>query len=184
MSVSRLAPAVVVILSGMVAALHIGKIPPAIPVLREALGMSLVEAGFLLSLVQMAGMTCAVFIGVTADGLGLRRSILIGQGILALASISGLAAHAPAHLLALRAAEGFGFLLCVLPAPSLIRQLVPLTRLAWYLGLWTTYMATGVSLALLVAPSCDLSVGCSLGVSPRRIGGANQPVPEAPNEHS
>lgn len=25
----------------------------------------------------------------------------------------------------------------------------------------------------LSKPSCDLSVGCSLGVSPRRIGGAN-----------
>ena len=159
MSIPRLAPAVVVILSGMVAALHIGKIPPAIPVLREALGMSLVEAGFLLSLVQMAGMTSAVLIGVVADGLGLRRSILIGQAILALASLGGLAAQAPAHLLALRAAEGFGFLLCVLPAPSLIRQLVPFNQLAWFLGLWTTYMATGVSLALLVAPALMPSIG-------------------------
>ncbi|HNM56626.1 MAG TPA: MFS transporter, partial [Thauera aminoaromatica] len=40
-------PAFVVIIAGMVAALHIGKIPPAIPVLRDALGVSLVEAGFL-----------------------------------------------------------------------------------------------------------------------------------------
>lgn len=46
----RIAPAVVVILSGVVAALHIGKMPPAIPVLREALGVTLVEAGFLLSI--------------------------------------------------------------------------------------------------------------------------------------
>lgn len=145
----------------MVAALHIGKIPPAIPVLREALGMSLVEAGFLLSLVQMAGMSCAVLIGVVADGLGLRRSILIGQGILAVASLAGLTAQTPVHLLVLRAAEGFGFLLVVLPAPSLIRQLVPFTRLAWFLGLWTTYMATGVALALLVAPILMPAIGWS-----------------------
>src|SRR5690606_41735637 len=54
--------------AGMVAALHIGKIPPAIPVLRDALGVSLVEAGFLLSMVQMAGMLGGVFIGLAADG--------------------------------------------------------------------------------------------------------------------
>ena len=156
---SRLAPAIVVILSGVVAALHIGKIPPAIPVLREALGMSLVEAGFLLSMVQLAGMTCALFIGGATDSLGLRRSILIGQAILATASLAGLLADSPGILLALRAAEGFGFLLTVLPAPSLIRQLVPLNRLAWYLGLWTTYMATGMSLALLLAPILMPAIG-------------------------
>ena len=45
------------VLAGVSAALHVGKLPPALPVLREALGVSLVQAGFLLSLVQLAGMT-------------------------------------------------------------------------------------------------------------------------------
>lgn len=156
---ARLPPAFVVIASGMVAAWHIGKIPPAIPVLREALGMSLVEAGFLLSLVQLAGMTSAVLIGVAADGLGLRRSIIAGQFVLALASLGGLAAQSPIHLLALRACEGFGFLLVVLPAPSLIRQLVPFGRLSLHLGLWSTYMATGMATALLVAPPFMAALG-------------------------
>lgn len=52
----RVALAFIVILSGMAAALLVCKIPPAIPVLREATGLSLVEAGFLLSMVQMDGM--------------------------------------------------------------------------------------------------------------------------------
>lgn len=155
----RIPPAFIVILSGVVAALHIGKIPPAIPVLREALGMSLIEAGFLLSLVQLAGMTSAVLIGVAADGIGLRRSILLGQALLALASLGGLATQLPATLLALRAIEGFGFLLVVLPAPSLIRQLVPFALLTRMLGLWSTYMGTGVSLALLVAPNLMPLIG-------------------------
>ena len=66
----RLEPALLVILAGVVAALHIGKLPPAIPVLRDALGLTLVQAGFLLSLVQLAGMTTGVVFGVVADGLG------------------------------------------------------------------------------------------------------------------
>ena len=48
-----------VIAAGVVAALHVGKLPPALPVLKDVLGISLLQAGFLLSLVQLAGMTLA-----------------------------------------------------------------------------------------------------------------------------
>ena len=61
------------ILAGVVAALHIGKLPPAIPVLRDSHGLTLVQAGFLLSLVQLAGMTVGVVFGVVADSLGSPR---------------------------------------------------------------------------------------------------------------
>ncbi|WEN43418.1 hypothetical protein CKCBHOJB_03040 [Thauera sp. GDN1] len=146
-------PAFILIIAGMVAALHIGKIPPALPVLRDALGVSLVEAGFLLSMVQMAGMLGGVFIGLAADGFGLRRSMLLGQFVLASASLAGAWATQPSGLLALRALEGLGFLLVVLPVPSLIRQLVPPSRLALHLGLWGTYMATGTALVLAGGPA-------------------------------
>ncbi len=152
-------PAFIVIIAGMVAALHIGKIPPALPVLRDALGVSLVEAGFLLSMVQMAGMLGGVFIGLAADGFGLRRSMLLGQLVLASASLAGAWATQPAELLALRALEGLGFLLVVLPVPSLIRQLVPPSRLALHLGLWGTYMATGTSLVLAGGPVAMAMIG-------------------------
>ena len=153
MTAHRTAPAFLVILSGVVAALHIGKMPPAIPVLRDALGISLVEAGFLLSMVQLAGMTLAVFLGAATDSLGRRGSIIAGQLLLAAASICGMWAQRPAELLLLRALEGLGFLLAVLSAPSLIRQLVPLQRLSLHLGLWGTYMPTGTAIALILAPA-------------------------------
>ena len=44
----RIDPALVVVLAGISAALHIGKLPPALPVLREQLHVSLMQAGFLL----------------------------------------------------------------------------------------------------------------------------------------
>ena len=53
-------PAMLVILCGVVAALHVGKLPPAIPLLQAQLGVTLVQAGFLLSLVQLAGMLAGV----------------------------------------------------------------------------------------------------------------------------
>lgn len=144
--------AIAVILAGVTAALHIGKIPPAIPVLQQALGLTLVEAGFLLSMVQLAGMLLGVLLGVAVDGLGLRRSMLMGQLTLCAASLAGMGARAPADLLALRAVEGLGFLLVVLAAPSLIRQLVPARQLPSFLGLWGAYMPAGTALALLCGP--------------------------------
>jgi CP family cyanate transporter-like MFS transporter len=47
----------------------------------------------------------------------------------------------------------------VLPVPSLIRQLVPPSRLALHLGLWGTYMATGTSLVLAGGPVLMAVVG-------------------------
>lgn len=148
----RLPPAWIVVFSGIVLAMHVGKMPPAIPVLQQALGVSLVQAGFLLSAVQLAGMALGVLAGMTADRVGLRRSLLIGQAILACASLMGMVVTHPAGLLLLRALEGLGFLLAALPAPSLIRQLVRPSQLPLYLGLWSTYMGTGIALALLAGP--------------------------------
>ena len=55
-----LAPDVLVLLCGVVAAMHVGKLPTALPVLRDTFGLSLVESGFLLSLVQAAAMTLEI----------------------------------------------------------------------------------------------------------------------------
>lgn len=142
----------VVVAAGGVAALQVGKLPPALPALQTELGLSLVQSGFLLSMVQLAGLTLAVFMGVLADGMGLRRSMLRGLLLLALASALGGMAQSVPVLLACRALEGVGFLLVALPAPALIRRLVPGPQLAGMLGVWGAYMPTGTALALLGGP--------------------------------
>lgn len=149
---ARFDPALVAILAGVCAALHVGKLPPAITALQAALGLSLMQAGFLLSLVQAAGMTAGLAFGALADGLGPRRSMLIGLAILALASALGGAADHATALMVLRAAEGFGFLLVVLAAPALVRRLVAPARLNKMLGLWGAYMPLATALALLAGP--------------------------------
>ena len=67
-----------VVIAGVVAALQVGKLPPALPSLQADLGLSLVESGFLLSMVQLAGMLTAILVGLVADGFGLRRSMYWG----------------------------------------------------------------------------------------------------------
>ncbi len=145
-------PAVLVVLAGIVAAMHVGKVAPAIPILRAQLDVSLVQAGWLLSLSQMAGMLTAVFVGMFADGFGLRRSVLWGLVLLGLLSgLAGLMTSAP-QLLLMRAIEGAAILMVIVPAPALLRSLVDPDRLSTAMGFWGTFMPTGTATALLLGP--------------------------------
>ena len=145
--------ALAVVAGGVAAALHIGKLPPAVPALQASLGIGLVQAGFLLSLVQVAGMSLGLSVGLMADAIGLRRSMLGGLALLALASAAGGGvgawiddpAQAFAWLLALRAIEGVGFLLAVMPGPGLIRAVAPVGADKAAIGLWGAYMPLGVA---------------------------------------
>lgn len=154
----RLAALVVAV--GVTCALHVGKLPVAIPVLRESLGLTLLQAGFLLSLVQLAGMTLGLFVGLMADRLGTRRVMLAGLVLLALGSALGALAPSVNSLLLTRVVEGMGFLMAVLPAPGLLRQRVahPPT-LARALGWWGAYMPLGTALALLLGAPAIQWVG-------------------------
>ena len=145
-------PSWVIVFAGVCAALHVGKLPPALPVLQDALGITLVQAGFLLSAVQVASMTLGLAVGLSADSLGLRRSMLAGLALLSVASISGGFVADASGLLFLRALEGLGFLLVVMPAPALIRRTVDASQLSGRMGWWGTYMPTGSALALLLGP--------------------------------
>src|SRR5574343_615777 len=135
MKPSRSGAAWLVVAAGGVAALQVGKLPPALPALQADLGLTLVQSGFLLSMVQLAGLTLAVF-----------------MVLLALASGAGGVSTSVSVLLVCRALEGMGLLLVALPAPALIRRLVLPRQLAGMLGVWGAYMPTGTALALLVGP--------------------------------
>jgi len=149
---SGIHPSWVIVWAGICAALHVGKLPPALPVLQTELHISLVQAGFLLSAVQFAGMTLGLVVGLSADGLGLRRCMLAGLALLSFASTVGGFANDANSLLALRALEGLGFLCVVMPAPALIRRTVDASQLSGRMGWWGTYMPTGNAMALLCGP--------------------------------
>jgi MFS transporter, CP family, cyanate transporter len=158
-SMRRFDPAMLVLLGGVSAALHIGKLPTAVPVLRETLGVTLLQAGFLLSLVQLAGMGLGLAVGLAADSLGLKRTMVAGLAVLCTASLLGSWAQDAATLMVLRALEGLGFLLASMPAPSLIRRLVDPVRMAAALGMWGAYMPFGTAVALLCGPLVMAVVG-------------------------
>lgn len=141
-----------VLAAGVATALHLGKLPPAVPILQAELGMTLVQAGFLLALIQFAGMCLGLVIGIGADGIGLRRSMVIGLGILSVAGVASGFTHHVGGLLVLRAVEGFGFLLATVPAPGLLRRIVPPHQVTRILGFWGAYVPFGTAVGMLVGP--------------------------------
>ncbi len=149
--------AYLVVLAGVCAALHIWKIPPALLELQRALGFTLLQSGFLISVVQFGGMTLGLAVGLFAEKVGLRRCMLIGLTLLALASACGALFNSAPALLVFRALEGAGYLLVVMPAPGLIKRLVDEAQLSRVLGVWGTFYPVATVLAL-VAGSWLLSV--------------------------
>ncbi|MEY4654395.1 MAG: hypothetical protein RI884_2976 [Pseudomonadota bacterium] len=148
-----------VIAAGVCGAIHVGKLPPALPALGAALDISLVQAGFLISLVQMAGMGLGLAVGLAADGLGLRRVMASGLVLVSAASAAGGFVTDVRVLLVLRGIEGLGFLMTVMPGPSLVRRHVPPAQLDARMGAWGAYMPVGTALALLVGPPWIAGLG-------------------------
>lgn len=145
-------PSWIIVAAGVSASLHVGKLPPAVPVLQQELAVTLVQAGFLLSTVQVAGMALGLVVGLGADKWGLRRSMLTGLALMALSSMVGAAATGFAWLLALRVLEGMGFLLIAMPAPGLIRRNVKPSELGARMGWWGSYMPIGSAFGLFLGP--------------------------------
>lgn len=150
--------ALFLVLVGICAALHIWKLPPALPQLQAQFQLSLVQSGFLLSVVQMGGMALGLLIGLVAERIGLRRCILIGLATLAIASALGAWLDSATAVLLCRAIEGCGFLMVAMPVPSLIRRLVPPASLSRIMGLWGCYMPLG-TVIILLSGSWILSLG-------------------------
>lgn len=148
----RIPPSWVVLIAGVATALHLGKLPPAVPVLQSELGMTLVQAGLMIALIQFAGMCLGLVIGIGADGFGLKRSMVIGLSVLSVAGTASGFSHHVGGLLVLRAVEGFGFLLAIVPAPGLLRRIVPPDRSTRVLGVWGAYVPFGTAVGMLVGP--------------------------------
>ncbi|WP_074383856.1 MFS transporter [Acinetobacter pseudolwoffii] len=141
-----------IILAGYLAAIHVGKLSAVIPILQQDLGLSFTQAGFSLSLVQGAGMLFALCIGALSEKVGLKRCLILALIILGLSSMAGLWIQHVAALYFFRFTEGIGFLTISLCAPAILKRISRPETLNLKLGLWSSYMGIGVSLAVLTIP--------------------------------
>jgi len=138
---------------GLVAGAYMTKVPPALPQLRAALDLSLVEATFIVTTFNVLGMIVGIFAGMLGDRYGRKRFALAGLALMAAGGVLGALVDAFVPLLLSRFIEGVGFILFAVPAPALMSAMSADAReRAKALSLWSAYMPTGGTLALLAAP--------------------------------
>lgn len=135
----------------MVAAFHIGKVPPALPSIRDELDATLRQAGWLLSTVNLMTALGGMVIALMADRLGHRRLVLFGTGLCLLASLAGAFVADVDALLIARVLEGLGFIAVVVAIPTLLLRVVRPADQRYTMALWTTYMPAGAGMMMLIS---------------------------------
>jgi cyanate permease len=140
------------ILAGITAAAHVGKAPPALPLLRAELDLTIVQAGWVVSMIAAMAMASGMVAGIVADRIGHRRQMIIGLSIMAVSGAVGSMAAGADLLLATRFLEGLGFISVAVSAPSLIiTSILPHHRQV-VLGVWSLWVPGGMALSMLISP--------------------------------
>jgi MFS family permease len=137
---------------GLVCGAYVGKVPPALPLQREELGLTLVQSGFIATTFNVIGMLVGMFVGVLCDRFGHKRLGLAGIAVMCLAGLLGASAWDFPSLLASRFFEGVGFILFTVAGSALMAASAEAADRTKAMGLWSSYMPSGGSAAILIAP--------------------------------
>ena len=140
-----------VVAAGVLSGAHIGKVPPALPAMRADLGLTLVETGYIATVVNIMGGLVGMFVGVFSDRFGHRRNALCGLALMAAGGLVGASAPGYALLLASRFLEGAGFILMGVAGVALIAHAASAADRQKAMALWSCYLPVGASFAMLVA---------------------------------
>ena len=141
-----------IIFAGIVAALHIGKAPIAVPLLRQDLGLSLAFASWIIGAYAIVGAVAGLPAGILISFVGARRSLVIGLLLIGAASCAGALATSGPTLLVTRVLEGAGFLMVAIAAPMLLRMLTAAKDRDSVFGWWAIYFTAGSVIAMLAGP--------------------------------
>lgn len=142
--------------AGIVSAFQVGEISIALPSLRDSIGISLPDGGWLLSVFALVGALTGMPVGVSVDTVGARRMALAGLAVQGTSSLLSATVDSFAWLLALRVLEGLGFMSVVVAMPALVLASTPEHKRKRAFAILGTYMPLGVAMAMLCAPLMKL----------------------------
>jgi MFS transporter, CP family, cyanate transporter len=137
---------------GMAAGMNVGKVPVALPQLRAELGLTLVQAGWVSSMLTTVAVFSAAFVGMWVGRIGALRMVCGGLGLGALASAATTLLPSAQALLLWRFVEGAGFMAVAVASPALVTAASASTHRRFALGLWSAYMPAGAGVAMALAP--------------------------------
>ncbi|RGA01205.1 MFS transporter [Microbispora triticiradicis] len=150
---------VVVYLSGVVAAMSLGKFSSVGPEVAARLGLSLAQLGWVISAVVGVGAVAGLPAGYLIRRYGTERSLVVGLGLIAAASAASVTAGDFGWLLAARIAEGVGYLLVTISCPALILRLARERDRGAALSLWATFVPVGLGASTLAGGALGSALG-------------------------
>ena len=144
---------VFVLLTASVAApLNQFKVPPVLPLLMDAFGLSVGRAGLLMSVFAVTGLILALPAGFIFQKLGYRITGLLAVGsVIVGASIGGVSTSTGVMLIS-RVIEGVGLSFMTVVAPAVIAIWFPADKRGTPMGVWATWVPLGSTVMLVVAP--------------------------------
>ncbi|MEI6723887.1 MAG: MFS transporter [Betaproteobacteria bacterium] len=149
----------VVFAAGLGAGAYVCKVPPALPLLRADLGLTLVQSGFIATTFYVMGGLVGVFVGALVDRYGQKRLALLGLALMSAGGVAGVFCRNFPELLATRFLEGIGFMLFTVAGAPLLTAITTEQDRPMAFSLWSAYMPTGGALALIAAPLALASLG-------------------------
>ena len=138
------------ITAGIVAALQIGKVPPAIPALQQELNLSLVQVGWLASIFNIIGAVGGLLIGALSDRFNYRRALIVSTLLLLIGSLGGTFSPSLTILFLSRVCESFGLIGAAVSAPRLITAHTQTSDRSLALGAWSIYIPTGFAIGMVL----------------------------------
>ena len=141
--------------AGIVAATHIGKLPPAMPEIRLSLNADLITGGWIASMISFTGFALGLIAGSVADRIGQRRGLILGLFAMTAGSLLGAFAQSGEIMLVSRLIEGLGFTSVTITGAGMIAHVTVDRDRKWALGVWSSYLPIGFS-AMLIASALIL----------------------------
>ena len=139
-----------VFLTGVCAAFLVGKVPAALPVLRDDLNLSLFEAGLVVSMFALVTAVTGIFFGALSDRVGQVRVAIGGLIVAALAGTIGAGSESAEFLILTRVIEGVGFFMMSVTLPGLIIRLANDSNRSTAMGVWGAYLPLGAGFIVLI----------------------------------
>jgi predicted MFS family arabinose efflux permease len=136
-----------------------GKTPPAIPNMRLDLSLSLVTAGWVVSIFSAMGAISGMITGIFADRFGRVKIILYALATISLGSILGSYAESALIMLLSRLIEGAGYIGTMAIFPALIAGLASEKHRGLAVSLWSSVTPLGMAITMMVAPAVIVPFG-------------------------
>ena len=147
------------VMAGVMVGLTVGKVPPALGMIGADLGLDKVTAGWIASIFFVFGAGFAVIAGMLGSRTGARAMVTGGLLAMVIGALIGAFAASAGLLLASRVIEGIGFATVAVAAPKIIFDASRPTDRDLALGIWSSFVPTGMAIAMVATPLLLDSVG-------------------------